>query len=179
MFLQLQVRLNEPKAPSQTSKVAKPFVVAAVPCKTVGCLRFGTQEKNGLCEVCFQQNPLQNEVGQGSHTPTTEAQLGQPAVVPPQHHQPPTRLSSPTLIPVQVSRLQSSLAVQPNSQSNPTAAGPIGHRCRRPMCKMFGASETGGLCSRCFAESTMVVSYPHSVPGAYHIIMIIIIVAIL
>ena len=142
--------------------------VTELPCKTMACLRFGTPEKNGLCELCYlgrrriqQRSTLSSEVHQNkgqvirgnSHnlpTPTQNRQFGYDLPEPVQVSQPQS--------PQYGSQVR-------QSQSNSGSCDISGQKCRGTNCTLFGTPETNGYCSRCFLESTIPLSYPHSVPG--------------
>ena len=152
LFL-LKVNLNESRRPASPPHPKKAVFPAPTPCKTVGCLSFGTSQTNGLCEICLSHDQAQAS----GNSQAGETQTGASAT--PQPAQPVPGLQR-SKVPVQVASRSSWATATPQDVIS-------GQRCKRPMCTMFGTSELGGLCSKCFAEKTMVSAYPNSVPGGY------------
>lgn len=158
--------MNQTEIATATATAKKMAVkVTELPCTTTGCLRFGTPEKNGLCEQCY---PVERRIRRGS---STEAHQNQA----PGLRENPRSSPTPTQNrqfgydlpgPVQVSQPQNSLYAPRarQTQSNSGSDDISGQKCRGTNCTLFGTPETNGFCSRCFLESTVPLSYPHSVP---------------
>ena len=163
----------------ETATSKKTAKVTQLPCTSTGCLRFGTPEKNGLCEQCYL------EKGNTPPSPTSTSEANQKrgpgitgnlrsAQTSTQNRQ--FGYGSHELPgPVQVSQIQSppyGSRVR-HSSSNSGDDDINGLRCRGTNCNLFGTPETNGYCSRCFLESTIPLSYPHSVPGTCNVTIII------
>lgn len=154
--------------------------VTLLPCNSTACLRFGTPDTNGLCEDCYRKKVNT----QPSTTSTTEASKQQrgPSVsgnyrsaqTTTQNRQFSNSSQSASCVlpgPVQVSQTQRSGVRHQNSNSGNDDIS--GQKCHGTNCTLFGTPETSGYCSRCFLESTIPLSYPHSIPGNVHKIIIV------
>ncbi|KAK3747770.1 hypothetical protein QZH41_008806 [Actinostola sp. cb2023] len=140
------------------------FIDAGGPCKTSGCLKFGTAEKGGLCDPCYEKyqrkQALRNSPSpmSGAASPVYE---GRERMVPIRQrvHSTQDPLATSTLIahdPIPVS--------QPHARVFGAGSGPLSNRCVQEGCRMTGSAELGGYCSKCFEDYTRRSSYPESVP---------------
>jgi len=159
----------------QTEATVAKKKATLLPCSSTGCMQFGSPDKSGLCDDCYNKKGNRqrgasaatgaNEQQQGSnhtwdlrntHTTAENHQFG--------------NSSHGLQGPVQVSQIQSpSYESGASGQFSSSENGAFhGRKCRGTTCNLFGTPETNGYCSRCFLESTIPLSYPHSVPGNVH-----------
>ena len=141
-----------------------------LPCSSMGCMQFGSPEKNGLCDDCYHKKGNQQQ-GASAATGVTEQGSNQRWELHNTHttaenHQ-FSNNSHELQGPVQVSQIHSpSCESGMSGQSSSSGNGAFdGQRCHGTNCTLFGTPETNGYCSRCFLESTIPLSYPHSIPG--------------
>ena len=142
-----------------------------LPCPSVGCMQFGSPEKNGLCDDCYRKKGNQQQ-GASAATGANELQGSNQRW---ELHNTHTTVENHQFSnsshglqgPVQVSQIHSpSCESGMSGQSSSSGNGAFdGQRCRGTNCTLFGTPETNGYCSRCFLESTIPLSYPHSIPG--------------
>ena len=174
---------NQASHSLQQTSTAATKKAASLPCSSMGCLRFGTLEKNGLCDVCFGKkgNPGPNVVP----APQTNQQQSSRNVqslhttLPTEQNRQFGNIAQPASVglhgPVQVSQTQSpphaSGGRRHVSNSTSVDENVQGLRCRGTNCTLFGTPEMNGYCSRCFLESTIPQSGPTSIPGNTYLYM--------
>ena len=165
-------RTEPPSSPTKKSGG-----VTQMPCNSTGCLRFGTPEKDGLCEECY----LKKRNARPTATSATQAnkpqRVGNSNSLYATHHTEQNRqfvnsthpASYSLQGPVQVSQTQSppygSGGRRHDFNSGSIEGSVQGLKCRGTNCHLFGTPEMNGYCSRCFMESTIPQSGPCSVPG--------------
>ena len=160
--------------PSPTKKTGG---VTPMPCNSTGCLRFGTPEKDGLCEECFLKTRNARPTASSAPQANKPQRVGNGNSVYTARHTEQNQLfvnssypGSYTLQgPVQVSQTQSppygSGGRRHDFYSGSIEGSVQGSKCRGTNCHLFGTPEMNGYCSRCFMESTIPQSGPCSVPG--------------
>jgi len=159
----------------QTEATAAKKKAQLLPCSSKGCMQFGSPDKNGLCDDCYHKKGNQQQ-GASAACGAIEQQQGS-------NHTWDLRSTHTTAEnrqfgsschglqgPVQVSQIQSPSYVSSANRQNSSSGNGAFHsqRCRGTNCTLFGTRETNGYCSRCFLESTIPPSYPHSIPGNVH-----------
>ena len=155
----------------QTEAAAAKKKATLLPCPSKGCMQFGPPEKNGLCDDCYHKNGNRQQ-GASAATGANEQQVSNHTR---DRHNTHTTVENHQFSnsshglqgPVQVSQIQSpsyesGASGQYSSSGNDTF---FGQKCHGTNCTLFGTPETNGYCSRCFLESTIPQSYPHSIPG--------------
>ena len=166
----ISTRLSSARSvqPTVTSAATKKGAsVTSMPCTSTGCLRFGTQEKNGHCDECvLKARRVQPSAppSKGSQQHSSRSMEATPRMV---GNFVPS--SCPLKDPVQVCQTQSppyGARVRRHDAYSGNAEDDVhGRKCRGTNCKLFGTPETNGHCSRCFLESTIPQSGPASIPG--------------
>lgn len=159
----------------QTEATAAKKKATLLPCPSKGCMQFGSPEKNGLCDDCYHKKGNQQQ-GASAATGANEQQQAS-------NHTWDLRNTHNTVEnhqfgnrsyglqgPVQVSQIQSpSYESGTSGQNSSLGNGALhGQKCCGTNCTLFGTPEMNGYCSRCFLESTIPQSYPHSIPGNVH-----------
>ena len=156
----------------QTEAAAAKKKVTLLPCPSKGCMQFGCTEKNGLCDDCYRKKGGQQQQSASAASGTNERQrsnhMGElhNTRTTVENHQ-FSNSSQELQGPVQVSQVQSPPYESGASGQNASSGNDAfhGQRCHGTNCTLFGTPETNGYCSRCFLESTIPLSYPHSIPG--------------
>lgn len=156
----------------QTEATAAKKKLQLLPCTSTACMKFGTPGQNGLCDDCYRKKGIRQQ-GASSTAEANEQQGSSisgnlhSAQTTVQNHPIGNSSAQPAYYglpgPVQVSQTQS-----PSYESGMANSGNDafhGQKCRGTNCTLFGTPETNGYCSRCFLESTIPLSYPHSIPG--------------
>ena len=156
----------------QTEATVGKKKAALVPCPSKGCMQFGSPEQNGLCDNCYHKKGYNQQQGASVASGANEQQgsnhMGDlhNTHTTVENHQ--LRNTSYGLQgPVQVSQIpspsyESGMSSQYSGLGNDACHG---QKCRGTNCNLFGTPQTNGYCFRCFLESTIPLSYPHSIPG--------------
>ncbi|XP_078372185.1 uncharacterized protein LOC144655885 isoform X2 [Oculina patagonica] len=155
----------------QTEATAAKKKLQLLPCTTTACLNFGTPGQNGLCDDCYRKKDIRQQ-GAPSIAGANKRQVSSisgsmhSAQTTSQNHHFSNSSAEPAYYglpgPVQVSQTQS-----PSYEAGTANSGNDAfhdQKCRGTNCTLFGTPETNGYCSRCFLESTIPLSYPHSIP---------------
>ena len=139
---------------------------------------FGIPEQNGLCDDCYRKKGRRHQsassaAGASNHQGSSISGNFHSTQATAQNRQFSSSSAQPRSFglqdPVQDSQPQSPSYESGMARQNSNAGNDAfySQKCRGTNCTLFGTPETNGYCSRCFLESTIPQSYPHSIPGNY------------